>query len=121
MITDTQKSQVRFHLGYSLSVPSGDRTILESRLGNLDAYYESKAIEILARCDEAFELTKLTEGMPQDSQSTTVSGDIARVTVFSQSNSYNLRLRAYHNETNHLAQLLGVFNYNGSFVVPSIL
>lgn len=58
-LSELDKSRCRFHLGYGAGTPAGDRARLEEAMNGLQDNYEfNRVIELLARCDRAFQLTE---------------------------------------------------------------
>jgi len=111
-LTDTQRSQAKFHLAYHDGVPAGDRARLEKAATTLpDEWMRDRVGEVLSRCETAFSLTKLTAGDLGVDQEVSITGDVTSTTETKNRPSYEKRLRYYLLETNTLATTLGVRNY----------
>ncbi len=111
-LTDIQKSQARFHLGYHDGVPGGDRARLQKAVSELpDAWTQTRVGLILSRCESAYTLTQLTSGDVGVDEEVAVTGDVIRTTQTKNRPSYEKRYRYYLIETNSLALAFGVRNY----------
>lgn len=116
-LTADDQSAVRFHLGYSSNVPSGDLAHLNNAMNNVaDVWTVAKISGLIARCDNAYNLTEIDAGALVDNSSEVFDKTEDLVvtesnTVFANRATYALRYRNYENETYTLALSLGVPNY----------
>lgn len=110
------RDRVYFHLGYSnkAGIPLGDLSRLEEALDTIQSdYFQTKVLEQLDRCDRAWELSELagndgTRFLVRE----LVAGDISRTTLRESSKDFRIWRENYVIETNNLAHLLWVANYN---------
>lgn len=114
-LSPTDKSRTRFHLGFGnvQGIPAGDVARLEEAMNTIyDNYQEMRIIQILDRCDEAWELTQA--GADGDYLTREIySGDINRANVRSEpGRSWKTWWENYLRQTDLLAQQLWVPNYN---------
>lgn len=111
-LSNTEKSGIRFHLGYTPAVPSGDRSRLEALMANIaDVYLAGQIGEMLARCEAAFLKTAPTYGQLTEQEREDVTQVTIKQTLVSKRESDTTRQRVYQRETNLLAKALGVRNY----------
>ena len=112
------QSKVRWHLGYNItSIPAGDQARLEQSLNNVqDAFWVSKIVEKVDRCDEAEKRTDMTGSVNNDTipknRIESILGDVDR-TVSTSDFRQTLKTwtEIYIYETDRLAMHLYVPNY----------
>lgn len=111
-LSNTVKSQVRFHLGYFPAVPGGDRARLETLMSNVaDAYTESQIVILVGRCETAFANTAPTYSGLTQTEREDITQSTIKQTVVSKRDSQVYRQRVYQRETAQLANVFGVRNY----------
>lgn len=111
-LSDTQKSQTRFHLIYNDGTPAGDRARLEKAINNIpDAWTVTRIGDLLVRCEGAYALTQLSAGDLITDERIAITGDVVRTTDSKNRETWNKRQRYYLQETTMLARALGVRNY----------
>ena len=110
-LSDTDKSRCRYHLRYSAGVPAGDRARLEEAISTADdAYTANKISEQLDRCDAA-ELATAIDNLSIGMRVAYI-GDINRTQLTTDVNQLKKWRDNYQYETDRLADILWVVNYN---------
>lgn len=111
VLDDVDKSRCRYHLRYSAGVPAGDRARLEEAITTIeDSYTANKVVAQLDRCDAAENATaieSLSIGMR-----VAYIGDINRTQLTTDVNQLKKWRENYRYETDRLADILWVTNYN---------
>lgn len=111
-LADTDKSRVRYHLGYNETVPFGDRALLESRMAKVaDSYTVSKIVDRLDRCDRTLAETETDEQSSGIASKRLLLGDVNRTDIEYRAESLKTRWRYYYDETDALAREVGVVNW----------
>lgn len=108
-LSEKEKEQVRFHLGYVEGGPISSRTVLEYRMNNIRSHQHRQLIQQdIARCDYALAKVGLDDQATAVTSSTITIGDLDRNTTVYASESMKRRQRAYHDFCTLLAHHLGV-------------
>jgi hypothetical protein len=111
-LSDTQKSQTRFHLSHTAATPAGDRARLERAMNEVpDNWTVTRIGDLLTRCEAAYTLTQLTAGDLITDERIAITGDVIRTTDSKNRETWAKRQRYYLQETTMLARSLGVRNY----------
>lgn len=111
-VPQPHRDRCSFHLGYGnkAGIPAGDLSRLEEALDTIQSdYFLQKLLEILDRCDRAFELSELagdTTGRYQSKEG--YFGDINRTIVRESSKDARIWWENYLNQCDLLAQELWV-------------
>lgn len=114
-VPQPHRDRCGFHLGYGnkAGIPCGDLARLEEALDTIQSdYFFQKLLDILDRCDRAFELSELagdTTGRYQSKEG--YFGDINRTIVRESSKDARIWWENYLNQCDLLAQELWVASY----------
>jgi hypothetical protein len=112
MLSDSQQSAIKFHLGYHHGIPAQDFASLYRAFSLVADEYTTEKIGILIdRCESAFDDLALGGGSLIPTAELDVGGDTTRTTSLTERDPYPRRVRAYNNECNYLARSLGVRNF----------
>jgi hypothetical protein len=111
------RSRVYFHLGYGAGagagIDAGDVAQVEEAMDSVrDEYFYNKILEQLDICDDAWESQKGTKQGFRFDLRENFAGDINRAIVRDSSRSLRIWEENYRRETDALAKLLWVPNYN---------
>lgn len=111
VLTTTDQSRCRYHLRYSAGVPAGDRARLEEAMTTIDDNYTANKIATqLDRCDAA-ELATAIDNLSIGMRVAYI-GDINRTQLTADVNQLKKWRENYRYETDRLAEMLWVTNYN---------
>lgn len=112
-IPANDKDRIRQNLMYtSEAVPFGDQALMERSLArDLSTGFILAIQTQLARCEAAFNNTEINQQVAGVAYNRVIVGDVNRTDREDRPEPYRVRRRAYLNETNRLAQMMGVRNY----------
>jgi hypothetical protein len=111
-LTSDQISAIKFHLGYNSALAQRDLAFFNERAGvAFDDYTSTRIADLIARCDDAYDVLGLADGDLLSSVQLEVTGDVDRSTALAERDSYSRRIRAYIFQLNYLAATIGVRNY----------
>jgi hypothetical protein len=115
-LSNLDKDRTRFHLGYGAvgeGTPAGDVARLENAMNNiLSDHLMRRVKEQLDRCDRTFEETETDRQDSGIDYRELITGDINRTVVRYKAERLRVRMENYNTETDRLADLLRVPNYN---------
>jgi hypothetical protein len=111
-LTFADQQTVKYHLGYSEAISSGDHLLIEQRMNNIRSTELVSLIKKrVERCTEVGEQTQLNKQTAGISYNRILTGDVNRTDREDRSETRKSRMQAYMWECDQLALELGVLNY----------